>query len=70
MNRYGLKEFRRHGEAASVLDLVAVEEEVKRLHGIVKLYPKRDTLNVDETALFPLSVPNTIIISADFSLTS
>jgi hypothetical protein len=53
---YGLKEIRRHGEAASV-DLEKVEAEVSRLKKITASYDRKDILNVDESGLFALWVP-------------
>lgn len=50
---HGLLEHRRHGEAGSV-DLVAVEEERKRLSKVLAQYPKKNRLNFDESGLFGL----------------
>lgn len=51
MSSYGIKEHRRHGEAASV-DVAAVEKERKRLKEITALYAPRDRFNFDESGLF------------------
>ena len=50
---YGLREYHRHGEAASV-DLVAVEAERTRLRSILAKYAPKDRFNFDETSLFAL----------------
>ena len=50
---YGLREYRRHGKAASV-DLVAVEAERTRLRSILAKYAPKDRFNFDETSLFAL----------------
>lgn len=52
---YGLKEYRRHGEAGSV-DLQAVEEERKRLGRILSTFALKDRWNLDESSLFALWV--------------
>ncbi len=51
-SRYGLKEIRHHGEAASV-DQDAVAAEQVRVQGILARFTKKDTFNFDETGLFP-----------------
>jgi len=48
-----LKEFRRHGEAASV-DKGAVAREREQIAAILAEYEKRDQFNFDETSLFGL----------------
>ena len=48
-----MKEFRRHGEAASI-NLSAVETERERLASILAAYQKEDQWNFDETGLFGL----------------
>jgi len=50
---YKLKEYRRHGEAASV-DLEAVEIERRRVQGILSKFAPRDRFNLDETGFFAL----------------
>ena len=52
---YKIKEFRRHGEAASV-DLAAVEAERKRVQELMKKYEPHNRWNFDETSLFPMYV--------------
>ena len=56
-HRYKIKEYRRHGEAGSV-DLVAVDEERKRLREALARFAKRDRWNVDESALFAFAPPD------------
>lgn len=51
-----MKEYRRHGEAGSVVTAL-VEEERKRLQELLRKYPLRDIFNCDETGLFGLYVP-------------
>ena len=48
---YNLKEYKRHGEAASA-DLDTAEEERKQVSEILAPYAKRDRWNVDESGLF------------------
>jgi hypothetical protein len=50
---YGIKEFRRHGEAGSV-DLSVVDAERAHLKVILANYTPKDRFNFDETSLFPL----------------
>lgn len=45
---YNIKEYRRHGEAASV-DLTAVEAERACLQKVLAKYAPRDRFNFDET---------------------
>ena len=54
---YNLKEYKRHGEAASA-DLAAAEDERKRLLDILAPYAKRDRWNVDESGLFGFAPPD------------
>ncbi|KIJ49861.1 hypothetical protein M422DRAFT_135371, partial [Sphaerobolus stellatus SS14] len=54
---YGIKEFRRHGEAASV-DLTAVKQEQIRVAEIVATFALKDRFNFDETSLFPYAPPD------------
>lgn len=51
MHRYGLKEIRRHGEAASV-DQDAVMAERRRVQEILAKYEQKNIFNFDETGLF------------------
>ena len=51
----GLKEFKQHGNAASV-NMTTVEEERKRLKEIIAGYAPHDTYNIDETGFFYVSV--------------
>jgi hypothetical protein len=48
---YGIKEYCRHGEAASV-DLAAVKAEQARLKTVLAKYAPQDHFNFDETSLF------------------
>jgi len=50
---YNIKEYRRHGEAASV-DLDAVEAERVRVRAILARYREKDHFNFDETSFFAL----------------
>ena len=52
---YGIQEYRRHGEAASV-DIAAVEAEQTRLKPILGKYHPKDRFNFDETSFFALQV--------------
>ncbi|KIM74849.1 hypothetical protein PILCRDRAFT_79648, partial [Piloderma croceum F 1598] len=52
-----LKEYKRHGEAASA-DLAAAEDERKWLLEILAPYAKRDRWNVDESGLFGFAPPD------------
>jgi len=51
--RNGLREFKRHGDAASS-DAKTIEEERKRVQELIKKYgyKLRDIFNMDETGLF------------------
>ena len=49
---YKLKEYRHHGEAASVDDQAA-DREHKRVQELMKRYAPRDRWNFDEMSLFP-----------------
>ena len=53
MTRYNLKEYWRHGEAASV-NLKAVKREQVRVAKRLEKYPPKDCLNTDESGLFGL----------------
>ena len=50
---WGLKEYRLHGEAASV-DLEQVAKEVSRVQKVASTYEKKNIFNLDETGLWPL----------------
>ncbi|KIJ49970.1 hypothetical protein M422DRAFT_160583, partial [Sphaerobolus stellatus SS14] len=54
---YKIKEYRRHGEAASV-DVAAVEVERKRLQTLLLRYPREDIYNFDESGFFPFAPPD------------
>jgi hypothetical protein len=56
-NRYGLRELRRHGEAASA-DPKDVEEERARQQEILAKYRLRDRFNLDEAALLGFNIPD------------
>jgi hypothetical protein len=56
-NRYKIKEFRRHGEAASV-DSALVEEERIRMREVLAPYAPRDRWNWDESAFFAFAPPD------------
>lgn len=49
--RYGLRFRRVHGEAASV-DMVALQNEMPRIHRLLTTFAARDTWNADEFGLF------------------
>jgi hypothetical protein len=50
---YGIKQYRRHGEAGSV-DPEAVKKETERVLHILATYSPKDCYNFDETGFFPL----------------
>ena len=52
-DRHGLKEMKRHGEAAST-SAATVEKERKRIQELITMYgyELRDIFNMDETGLF------------------
>lgn len=56
-HRYNIKEYRRHGEAASV-DQKSVKEERSRLNKLLDAYPPEDILNFDESSLFAFAPPD------------
>ena len=56
-DRYGLKEQKLHGEAASA-DPKVVEEEQARHQEILAKYRPRDRFNLDEAALLGFSIPD------------
>lgn len=64
--RYHIKEYRRHGEAASV-NLVAVEKERVRIREILAKFALRDRLNFDETSLFAFAPPDRGLASEQMS---
>ena len=53
LTRYNLKEYQRHGEAASV-NLEAVNKEHVRVAKRLEKYAPKDRLNTDESGLFGL----------------
>ena len=57
VHRYGLKERKRHGEAASA-DPKAVDEERARQQEILARYQTQDQFNVDEAALLGFTIPD------------
>ncbi|KIJ46290.1 hypothetical protein M422DRAFT_250341 [Sphaerobolus stellatus SS14] len=54
---YKIKEYRRHGEAASV-NLDAVKVEHVCLQVLLVKYPLKDIFNFDETGFFPFAPPD------------
>ncbi|KIN94147.1 hypothetical protein M404DRAFT_169052 [Pisolithus tinctorius Marx 270] len=54
---YNIKEYHRHGEAASV-DLTAVEAERACLQKVLAKYAPRDHFNFDKTGLFAFAPPD------------
>jgi hypothetical protein len=50
-DRYGLKEYRHHGEAGSVDHKAVIAEQI-RVHKILAPFAKKDRWNFDESALF------------------
>jgi len=56
-NRYGLKELKRHKEAASV-DPTAVEEERGWQQEILARFHLQDHFNIDEAALLGFNIPD------------
>ncbi|KAI6001861.1 hypothetical protein EDD15DRAFT_2192604 [Pisolithus albus] len=54
---YGIREYRCHGEAASV-DLAAVEAEWTHLKAVLAKYTPKDHFNFDETSLFAFAPPD------------
>ncbi|KAL7282003.1 hypothetical protein ACG7TL_003470 [Trametes sanguinea] len=54
---YGIRDYRRHGEAGSV-NLEAVEKERDRIREICKLYKPEDIFNFDESGLFGFARPD------------
>lgn len=52
-----MKEFRRHGEAASV-DPVLVEAERTRLREVLARFAQRDRWNFDESSFFAFAPPD------------
>lgn len=57
LNRHGLKEIRRHGEAGSV-DIEVVKRERARIKEILARFQPEDRWNVDESALFAFAPPD------------
>ena len=56
-NRYGLKELKRHGEAASA-DPKVVEEEWALQKEILARFAPQDRFNADEAALLGFNIPD------------
>ncbi|KIJ51658.1 hypothetical protein M422DRAFT_157586 [Sphaerobolus stellatus SS14] len=54
---YKIKEYCRHGEAASV-NIEAVKVERTRLQALLSKYEKKDIFNFDETGFFPFVPPD------------
>ena len=57
MNRYKLKETRRHGEAGSV-DIAKVKAEQARIKELLVSFQPEDRWNMDESALFAFATPD------------
>jgi hypothetical protein len=57
LNRYKLKEFRRHGEAGSV-DIATVHAEQTRIKELLARFQPEDRWNMDESALFAFAPPD------------
>ncbi len=57
MNRYKLKEIRKHGEAGSV-DIATVEAEQARMKELLARFWLEDRWNMDESALFAFAPPD------------
>ena len=57
MNRYKLKEIRKHGEAGSV-NIATVEMEHTRTKELLVRFQPADWWNVDESALFAFAPPD------------
>ncbi len=57
MNRYKLKEIRKHGEAGSV-DIATVEAEQARMKELLARFRPEDQWNMDESALFAFAPPD------------
>jgi hypothetical protein len=57
ISRYKIKEYRRHGEAASA-DLAAVEAEQIRIREILARFAPKNRWNFDETGLFAFAPPD------------
>lgn len=56
-NRYKIKEYRRHGEAASANPMM-VETEQKRMREVLARFAKKDRWNFDELSLFAFAPPD------------
>ena len=61
MSRYNLKEYWWHREAASV-NLNVVKREQLRVAEILKKYPPKDCLNLDESELVQMVFPIEIYV--------
>ena len=57
MNRYKLKEIRRHGEAGLV-DIATVNEEQAWIKELLARFQPEDRWNMDESALFAFAPPD------------
>ena len=57
MNRYKLKEIRKHGEAGSV-DIATVEAEQAWMKELLARFRPEDRWNMDESALFAFAPPD------------
>jgi len=68
--RNGLKEMKRHGEAASA-NASTVEQERKRIQELIKKYgyELRDIFNMDETGLFYGYVPISLFLALSLTPT-
>jgi len=57
LNRHGLKEIQKHGEAAYV-NIEAAEEEQAHLKELLVKFQPEDLWNIDESALFTFAPPD------------
>lgn len=57
LNRYKLKEVRKHGEAGSA-DIVTVKAEQARIKELLARFQPSDRWNMDESALFAFAPPD------------
>lgn len=65
-DRYKIKEFRRHGEAASV-DPTLVETEQKCMWEVLAPFAQKDWWNFDESAFFAFAPPDRGLASKQMS---
>ena len=56
-DRYKIKEFRRHGEAASVEPML-VETERRRMQEVLAPFAQKDRWNFDESSFFAFAPPD------------